>query len=362
MAPFQKSRAIGSDYKLKIEVMKSALREGHAAIKFSSLKSSGSSYVLKVGQKRDARRSISAVLKLAECPVCTTEELFLMWVGAVEHNEFKTSFLDFLRITDMKDLCNIMVYREAAAAMVEFMCAVFGEHWRDPWGRVILLLVNDPHLEEVTSKSPSFIVRALGRNLSALFNKLRNPFQVGGVNQDLSDGQWLPAWEADLEETIHVEPFTISTFKLDMEEELRVQLKARVVQNRKGLAKVAAAEDSASDSDGAVQPKKKAKKAAAAAVVAAAPGKGKQVRAAGASASSTTASDSRICFAELAEKCGFSGLDECPYGAGCTFSHDFSALSLKDVKGLIHKSLRSSMKKPGLKEKFTQAVVASGLF
>ena len=116
MAPFQKSRAIGSDYKLRIEVMKSALREGHSAIRFSSLKSSGSSYILKVGQKRDARRSISAVLKLADCPVCTIEELFLMWVGAAEHNEFKTSFLDFLRITDMKDLYNVLVYRDELGA------------------------------------------------------------------------------------------------------------------------------------------------------------------------------------------------------------------------------------------------------
>ena len=132
MMPQMRAKVVGPDYRLRKEVMKSTLTEGYAAIKFSSLHSSGATYNLKVGAPRDTQRSISALLKLADCPVCLNDDLFDFWDGAVQHNEFKTTFLDFKKITNIKDCESISVMPEAGAAMVEFMAVVFGPHRRCP--------------------------------------------------------------------------------------------------------------------------------------------------------------------------------------------------------------------------------------
>ena len=357
MTPQMRAKVVGPDYRLRKEVMKSTLTEGYAAIKFSGLHSSGATYSLKVGAPRDTQRSIAALLKLADCPVCLNDDLFDFWDGAVQFNEFKTTFLDFKKITSIKDCEKISVMREAGAAMIEFMAAVFGPHWRSPWGTSIMQVLNDDHLEEVTRAAPLFVVRALTRVLASTWNKLRSQFLVGGVVQDLSHGQWLPDWQTELEETMHVEPFTIATFKTEMEQEMRDQLRVRCAASARTV-RALPTEDSGSDAD--KPKKKKAKKASSSTAAAVQVPRQKAVHPATVAAAKAAALN--VCFGELATYCSFAGHDPCDYGATCTFSHDFSTLSLTEVKGLIKKSYKRSMLQPGLKDEFVQAAVASGKF
>ncbi len=259
---------------------------------------------------------------LLSCPIGEDRAIHNIWNGLNRNDVSLTTLLDFANITDPKDCESLTVIGQAGAGFREFLAATFGDHLCHTIGKDVVDALNNSRLEEITKKHPLFLVRAISRALVSLWNYLRD-VHLGpdGKALDLSGDGYKPYWKAELERLMQADALTMFKFSQEMEGAFRTQVRARVrARAAKKGSKAAAAADEDTGSDGGQPKRKKAKKVAAVATpVSTKPAKASAGGSRGASG---------ICYGALAAECLYGGFDHCVRGAGCRFSHDFSALSL----------------------------------
>jgi hypothetical protein len=362
MDGWQRSKFVGSNFKVRIDEVKEAVSAGADRIKFTETKSRGREWEL--GGSKSEGSATAIRLRLATLPFLTDPEKLKMAMGVKRFNSNKISILDWAPATGPEDCDKISVIREGVAHYIEWTNLAYGPGTSKALAAGLNGVALDRDLEDKTRRCPLLIPVSIDRALAELSEVLRSPQRINGVIQDLSDLKWVPIFMDLLRESVRLDANSVSNFKDICERDARNQFKLRFASSKSSKR----AADSDEESDKGAEAKKARTSSAAATMSVVPAGAGKKSKGAGVQQGRQPQGAQPVvkglCFGALAEYVSFGGFKHCTVqpASDCRFNHDMACFTLPSVKKAINKSNLPCLAMRQARNDFIAQVELSGNF